>query len=112
MSISIATKNITSALFLKSKIMIMPGCVAQSVARLTKEQRSRVRYPARYTFVSPSAGSRRAVVSYWLKYVHKVLSNCLGRLSLHRKSVVRLTDPPDMTIDIYQGRKSTTQQNL
>ena len=27
------------------------------------------------TFVSPSAFSRRAVVSYWRKYVHEVLVN-------------------------------------
>ena len=41
------------------------------------------------TFVSPSAFSRRAVVSYWRKYVHEVLVNRLGGLSLPRKSVVR-----------------------
>ena len=49
--------------------------------------------------VSPSAFSRRAVVSYWRKYVHEVLVNRLGGLSLPRKSVVRLTDRPDMTLD-------------
>ena len=38
------------------------------------------------TFVSPSADSRREVVSYWRKYVHEVLVNRLGGLSLHRKS--------------------------
>ena len=27
-----------------------------------------------HTFVSPSADSRRAVVSYWRKYVHEVLA--------------------------------------
>ena len=27
-----------------------------------------------------------------------------------RKSVVRLTDRPDMTLDVYRGRKTTTQQ--
>ena len=72
-------------------------------------QRSRVRYPVRpHTFVSPSADSRRAVVSYWRKYVHEV--NRLGGLSLPRKSVVRLTDRLDMTIDVYRGRKTTMQQ--
>ena len=49
-------------------------------------------------FVSPSAFLRRAVVSY------------LGGLSLPRKSVVRLTDRLDMTIDVYRGRKTTMQQ--
>ena len=37
-----------------------------------------------------------AVVSYWRKYVHKVLVNCLGGLSLLRKSEVRLIDRPNM----------------
>ena len=53
--------------------------------------------------------SRRAVVSYWRKYVHEVLVNRLGGLSLSRKSVVRFTDRPDMTLDVYRGRKTTIQ---
>ena len=36
--------------------------------------------------------------------MHEVLVNRLGGLSWPRKSVVRLTDPPDMTIDDYRGR--------
>ena len=63
-----------------------------------------------HTFVSPSAFSWRAVVSYWQKYVHEVLVNRLGGLSLPRKSVVRLTDRPDMTLDVYRGRKTTKQE--
>ena len=71
-----------------------------------------VRYPVwQHTFVSPSAFSRRAVVNYWGKYVHEVLVNHLGGLSLPRKSVVRLTDRPDMTFDVYRGRKTTIQYN-
>ena len=54
--------------------------------------------------------SRRAVVSYWQKYVHEVLVNRLGGLSLPRKSVVRLTDRPAMTLDVYCVRKTTIQQ--
>ena len=54
--------------------------------------------------------SRRAVVSYWRMYVHEVLVNCLGGLSLPRKSVVRLTDRPNMTLVVYRGRKTTKQQ--
>ena len=60
--------------------------------------------------LSPSAGSRRAVVSYWRKYVHEVLVNRLGGLSLPRKRVVRLTDCPDMTFAVYRGRKTPTKQ--
>ena len=40
----------------------------------------------------------------------EVLVNRLGGLSLPRKSVVRLTDRPDMTLDVYRGRKTTIQQ--
>ena len=43
--------------------------------------------------------------------MHEILVNCLGGLSLPRKSVVRLTDRPDMTLDVYRGRKTTNQQN-
>ena len=63
-------------------------------------------------YFSPSAFSRRAVVSYWRKYVHEVLVNRLEGLSLPRKSVVRLTDRPDMTLDVYRGRKTTIQQHV
>ena len=41
--------------------------------------------------------------------MHKVLVNRLGGLSLPRKSVVRLTDRPDMTLDVYRGCKTTMQ---
>ena len=46
------------------------------------------------------------------KYVLEVLINCFGGLSLPRKSVVRLTDRPDMTLVVYRGRKTTMQQIL
>ena len=42
--------------------------------------------------------------------MHEVLVNRLGGLILPRKSVVRLTDRPDMTLDVYHGRKTTMQQ--
>ena len=42
--------------------------------------------------------------------MHKVLVNRLGGLGLPRKSVVRLTDRPDMTLDVYRGRKTTMRQ--
>ena len=42
--------------------------------------------------------------------MHEVLVNRLGGLSLPRKSVVRLTDRPDMTLDVYRGRETTIQQ--
>ena len=42
--------------------------------------------------------------------MHEVLVNRLGGLSLPRKSVVGLTDRPDMALDVYRGRKTTMQQ--
>ena len=42
--------------------------------------------------------------------MHEVLVNRLGGLSLARKSVVRLTDRPEMTLDVYRERKTTTTQ--
>ena len=42
--------------------------------------------------------------------MHEVLVNRLGGLSLPRKSVVRSTYRPDMTLDVYRGRKTTIQQ--
>ena len=44
--------------------------------------------------------------------MHKVIVNSLGGLSLPRKSVVRLTDRPDMTIAVYRGRKTITTYTL
>ena len=37
-------------------------------------------------------------------------ANRLGGLSLPRKSTVRVPDCPDMTLDVYRGRKTTIQQ--
>ena len=74
-------------------------------------QRSQVRYPVQpHSFISPPPDSSRAVVSYSRKYVHKVLVNRLGGISLPRKSMVRLTNHPDMTIDVYRGHKTTQKQ--
>ena len=44
--------------------------------------------------------------------MHEVLVNRFGGLSLPRKSVVKLTDRPDMTLDVYRGRKTTAHQQL
>ena len=38
--------------------------------------------------------------------MHEVLVNHLGGLSLPRKSVVRLTDSPNRTLDVYHGLKT------
>ena len=43
--------------------------------------------------------------------MHEVQVNRLGGLSLARKSVVRLTDRPDMILDVYRGRKNCNNNN-
>ena len=42
--------------------------------------------------------------------MQEVLVNHIGGLSLPRKSVVRLTDCTIMTIDVFHGHKTATQQ--
>ena len=42
--------------------------------------------------------------------MHEVQVNHLEGLSLPRKSVLRLTDRPDMAIAVYRGCKTITQQ--
>ena len=44
--------------------------------------------------------------------MREVQVNRLGGLILPRKSMVRLTDRPDMTLDVYRGHQTTTQQQL
>ena len=55
-----------------------------------------------------TADSSRTVVSYWQKNVHLVLVNRLG--SLPRNSVVRLTDPLNMTIVVDWDVKPQIKQ--
>ena len=43
--------------------------------------------------------------------MHKVLVDRLGGLSLPRKSVVRLTDCPNLIMPVYRGHKTTKQQH-
>ena len=83
---------------------------SQSSTHIFVSQGSWVRYPVwQHTFVSPSAFLRGAFVRYWQKYVHEVLVNCLGGLRLPRKSVVRFTDHPHMTLDVYRGPNNNVQ---
>ena len=64
-------------LFFKTRLPLKgPSHIAQSVGHLTclSEVLGMILWP--YTFVSSSADSRGAVVSYWQKYVYEVLVNC------------------------------------
>ena len=89
---------------------LRPGRVEQPVGHLTRKPEVLGSIPGLATYFRFSPDSRGAVVSYWRKYVHEVPVNRLGGLSLPRKSVVRLTDRPDMTLDVYRGREPTAQQ--
>ena len=84
------------------------GRVAQSVGHLTRKSGVLGSIPGLATYFCFSF--RFFKEGSWRKYVHEVLVNRLGGLSLPRKSVVRLTDRPDMTLDVYRGRKTTIQQ--
>ena len=91
---------------------LMPGRIAQSVGHLTRKSEVLSSIPGLATYFHFFFRSKRPVVSYWQKYVHEVLVNHLVGLSLPWKSVIRLTDRPDMTLDVYRGCKTTTQQQL
>ena len=43
--------------------------------------------------------------------MHEVLDNRLGGLNLPRKSVVSLTDRPDMTLDVYNNNNITVEES-
>ena len=77
---------------------LMPGHIAQSVGHLTRKSEVPSSIPGLATYYHFFFRSRGPVVSYWRKYVHEVLVNHLGGLSLPRKSVIRLTDRPDMNL--------------
>ena len=72
--------------------LVKPGRVAQSVGQLTRKSEVLGSIPGLATyfrFSFPRFNDQRgAVVSYWRKYVHEVLVNRLGGLSLPSKSVV------------------------
>ena len=90
----------------------MPGRVAQSVGHPTHKSGVLGSIPGlatyfRFSFRFFKKGSCQLLAKVCAR---KVLVNRLGGLSLPRKSVVRLTDRPDMTLDVYRGGKTTNQQ--
>ena len=87
-----------------------PGHEAQSVGHLTRNSGVLGSIPSLATYLRFSFRFfKKGSCQFWRKYVHEVLVNRLGGLSLPRKSVVRLTDRLDMTLDVYCGRKTTIQ---
>ena len=83
------------------------GCVAQSVGHLTRKSEVLGSISGLLFLLPQIQEGQLSVTGEW--YVHEVLVNRLGGLSLPRKTVVRLTDRPDMALDVYRGRRTTTQ---
>ena len=88
-----------------------PGRIAQSVGHLTCKSGVLGSIPGlstnfRFSFRFFKKGSCQLLA----EVCTRILVNHLGGLSLPRKSVVRLTDRPNMTLDVYRGRKTTIQQ--
>ena len=79
-----------------------PGRVAQSVGHLTQKSGVLSSIPGLATYF-------RFSFRFFKKGSCQLLVNRLGGLNLPRKSVVRLTDRLDMTLDVYCGRKTTIQ---
>ena len=89
-----------------------PGRVPQSVGHLTRKSGVLGSIPGLATYFRFSFRFFKKGSCQLLAKVHEVLVNRLGGLSLPRKSVVRLTDRPDITLDVYRGRKTTIQQHV
>ena len=82
----------------------LPGRVAQSVGHLTRKSGVLGSIPGLATYF-------RFSFRFFKKGSCQLLAKvCARSLSLPRKSVVRLTDRPDMTLDVYRGRKTKMQQ--
>ena len=89
----------------------MPGRVAQSVGHPTRKSGVLGSIPGLATYFRFSFRFfKKCSCQLLAKVCAQVLVKRLGGLSLCRKSVVRLTDRPDMTLDVYRGRKTTIQQ--
>ena len=87
----------------------MPGRVAQSVGHLIRKSGALGSIPGLATYFRFSFRFFKKGSCQLLAKVREVLVNRLGGLPW--KSVVRLTDRPDMTLDVYRGRKTTIQHN-
>ena len=89
----------------------MPGRIVQLVGHLTRKSGVLGSSPClasyfRFSFRFFKKGSCQLLAKVCAR---RVLVNCLGGLSLPRQSVVRLTDRPKMTLEVYCGRKTTMQ---
>ena len=94
-------------------VLSVPGHVAQSVGHLTHKSGVLGSIPGLATdFCFSFRFFKKGSCQLLAKVCARSTVNRLGGLSLPRKSVVRLTDRPDMTLDVYRGCKTTMQQLL
>ena len=92
-------------------LLILPGCEAQSVGHLTHKSGVLGSIPGLATYFHFSIRFfKKGSCQLLAKVCARSMVNRLGGLSLPRKSVVRLTDRADMTLDVYRVRKTTIQQ--
>ena len=89
-----------------------PGRVAQSVGHLTRKSGVLGSILGLATYFHFSFRFfKKGSCQLLAKVCARSTGNRLRGLSLPRKSLVRLTDRPDMTLDVYRGRKTTIQQH-
>ena len=93
-------------------LTILPGRVVQSVGHLTRKSGVLGSIPGlatyfRFSFRFFKKDSCQLLAKLCAR---SILVNRLGGLKLPRKSVVRLTGRPDMTLDVYHERTKTIQQ--
>ena len=86
------------------------GRIAQSVGHLTCKSGVLGSIPGLATYRFSFRFFKKGNCQLLAKVCARSTGNGLGGLILPRKSVVRLTDRPDMTLDVYCGRKTTIQQ--
>ena len=96
----------------RKSLTFPPGRVAQSVGHLTRKSGVLGSIPGLATyFLFSFHFFKKGSCQLLAKVCARSTGQPLRRSSLPRKSVVRLTDrPPDMTLDVYRGRKTTIQQ--
>ena len=87
-----------------------PGRVAQSVGPLIVKSEVLGSLPGLATYFRFCFRWFKRGSCQLLACVHEVQVYRLGGLSLPRKTAVRLTDRPDMALEVYRGRKTTIQQ--
>ena len=86
-------------------MLLEPGRVAQSVGHPTHKSGVLGSIPGLATYF-------RFSFRFFKKGSCQLLAKVCARSTGYRKSVVRLTDRPDMTLDVYRGRKTTNQQHV